>query len=101
MRFSRRSKVLFAGLVAAALLTPAPSAAPPAHTPVDPAVQMYVEQVPTKSGPVASDQGLRQKGAHVEKASNGPTIIVVVAVALVAAAFGGTALRRVRTREKT
>ena len=101
MRSRGRSRIVFAVVVAFAALAPAAYAATPTRAPaasVDPAIAMYVEQVPTSSGPVAADKKLQRKSARVE-ASSGGTVVFVVALALATAAFGGTAFRRLR-REK-
>ena len=102
MRVHRHRKTLLALLCAAAAFAPSAHAASPsgtpASTPVDPAVAMYVEQVPTSSGPRASDRRLQTSRARVEGSSGG-TVVFVVALALATAAFGGTAVRRLR-REK-
>lgn len=97
MRARGRSTRLLAMLFAFVAIAPAAHAAKPVRTPaaVDPAIAMYVEHVPSSSGPIAADTRLRQSGTRVEGSSGG-TVLLVVALALLTAAFGGTALRRLR-----
>jgi hypothetical protein len=98
VRRRSNSRRFIAALLASAVLAPAAHAATPPAAPssaVDPAIAMYVEHLPTSAGPVAADQRARKQQTRVEGSGSG-TVLLVVALGLLTATFGGTAVRRIR-----